>query len=140
MEVLLSRTDIATWSLKRLDLPPEWRDTTVPENITRCQEAVDRLFTLTRAEIEEWLTVNDLSPEDLPGVRTEKASRDGTYFIADDGVWEYYFQERGHPWAGVTFGDLAEARKLLINEFLPIWLSRLDLPCQTKEGKRITRM
>lgn len=140
MEVLLSRTDIATWSLERLGLPSEWRDTSVPGNTDRCQEAVDRLFTLTRAELEAWLADNDLSPEDLPGVRREKGSRDGTYFIADEGVWKYYFQERGSPWMGLTFDDLVEARTLLVNEFLPIWLSRLDLPCRTREGKRITRM
>jgi len=140
MEVLLSRTDVATWSLERLGLPLEWRDTNVPVNLERCRAAVDQVFTLTRAEFESWLTENDLSPEQLPGVLTEKDSSDGAYFIAGQGRWEYYFQERGFPGPGVTFDSLAEARTLLLNEFLPIWLSRLDLPCRTREGKVMTRL
>ena len=140
MEMLLSRTDVATWSLERLGLPLEWRDTNVPVNLERCRAAVDQVFTLTRAELESWLTENDLSPEQLPGVLTEKDSSDGAYFIAGKGRWEYYFQERGFPGPGVTFDSLAEARTLLINEFLPIWLSRLDLPCRTREGKVMTRL
>lgn len=140
MEVLLSRADVATWSLNRLGLPPEWRDTNVPGNTERCREAVDRLFTLTRSELEGWLAENLLLPEQLPGVRTAKDSKDGTYFIAEKNSWVYYYQERGAPWAGVTFDSLAEARVLLINEFLPAWLSRLDRPCRTREGRMITRL
>jgi len=140
MEVLLSRADVATWSLERLGLPPEWRDTNVPGNTERCRDAVDGLFTLTRAELESWLADHLLLPEQLPGVRTTKDSNDGTYFIARPGGWDYFYQERGAPWAGVTFDSLDEARTLLINEFLPIWLSRLDRPCRTREGKMITRL
>lgn len=140
MEVLLSRTDIASWSLARLGLPEEWRDTNLPGNTERCQDAVDRLFSLTRHELEDWLAANALSPEQLPGIRTEKGSRDGAYFIAEKDRWHYYLQERGSPYAGVTFDSLGEAHTLLINEFLPVWLSRLDLPCRTRDGKVITRL
>lgn len=140
MEVLMSRTDIATWSLARLGLPEEWRNTNLPGNTERCQDAVDHTFPLTRSELEGWLAENALSPEQLPGIRTEKGSRDGTYFIAGENAWDYYLQERGYPYAGVTFDNLTEAHRLLINEFLPIWLSHLDLPCRTREGKVMTRL
>lgn len=140
MEVLLSRVDIASWSLARLGLPEEWRNTNLPGNTKHCQDAVDRTFTLTRSELENWLAANALGPEQLPGIRTEKGSRDGTYFIAEENTWNYYFQERGYPFAGVTFDNLTEAHTLLINEFLPIWLSHLDLPCRTRDGKVMTRL
>ncbi len=141
MQVLKSDADVATWSLHHLQLPPEWRDTNEPGNTERCQEAVNRLFTITREEIEASLAAEGLQPEDLPPVRTKPDSRDGSYFIAKGGgVWEYYFQERGYPWAGVTFDDLTEARKLLINHFIPVWLSHLHLPCRTKSGKKITTL
>lgn len=141
MQVLRSSADVATWSLKRLGLPPEWRDTNAPENAERCQEAVNRLFTITREEIEASLAEEGLQPEDLPPVRTKPDSRDGSYFIAKGGgVWEFYFQERGQPWAEATFDDLAEARKLLLNHFIPVWLSHLHLPCRTQAGKMITEL
>jgi hypothetical protein len=102
---------------------------------------VNRLFTITREEIEASLAAEGLQPEDLPPVRTKPDSRDGSYFIAKGGgVWEFYFQERGYPWAGVTFDDLTEARKLLINHFIPVWLSHLHIPCRTKSGKKITTL
>ena len=138
MEVLRSRTDIASWSLAHLGLPEEWRDTNLPGNTERCQDAVDQLFTLTRSELEDWLAGNAIRPEQLPGIRTEKGSRDGAYFITENDSWQYYLQERGSPYAGVTFDSLAEAHALLINEFLPVWLSRLALPCRTGDGKVIT--
>lgn len=138
MQVLQSRDDVATWALARLGLPPEWRDTNEPGNTERCQDAVNRLFTLTRADIESSLAAQGFQPEDLPPVRTEVDSRDGSYFIAKGGgEWEFYYQERGFPWAGVTFDDLTEARKLLLNDFIPIWLSHLRVPCRTKDGRTI---
>lgn len=141
MQVLKSDSDVAAWSLHHLQLPPEWRETNEPGNTERCQEVVNRLFTITREEIEASLAAEGLQPEDLPPVRTKPDSHDGSYFIAKGGgVWEYYFQERGYPWAGVTFDDLTEARKLLINHFIPVWLSHLHLPCRTKSGKKITTL
>jgi hypothetical protein len=137
MQVLQSRADVATWALERLGLPPEWRDTNEPGNTERCQDAVDRLFTLTRADIEASLASQGLQPEDLPGFATTPGSSDGSYFIAEKGGWHYYYQERGFPWAGAHFDDLAEARKLLLNEFIPVWLSHLHIPCRTKQGKMI---
>ena len=139
MQVLRSSADVATWSLKRLGLPPEWRDTNETGNTERCQEAVNRLFTITREEIEASLSAEGLQPEDLPPIRKKPDSHDGSYFISKGGgVWEFYFQERGYPWAGVTFDDLTEARKLLLNHFIPVWLSHLHVPCRTKSGKVIT--
>jgi hypothetical protein len=140
MRVLQSKADVATWALEHLGLPPEWRDTNVPGNTERCQEAVNRVFTLTRADIEASLASQGLQPENLPHVRTEVDSRDGSYFIAKGKRWEYYYQERGYPWAGVTFDDLAEARKFLINHFIPIWLEHLRVPCRTKDGKIIREL
>lgn len=140
MEVLLSRSDIASWSLARLGLPEAWRDTHLPGNTERCQDAVDRLFSLTRSELEDWLAGNALRPEQLPGIHTEKGARDGAYFIAEKDRWHYYLQERGFPYASATFDSLREAHTLLINEFLPVWLSRLTRPCRTREGKVITRL
>lgn len=140
MRVLQSKADVATWALEHLGLPSEWRDTNVPGNTERCQEAVNRLFTLTRADIEASLAAQGLQPENLPQVRTEVDSRDGSYFIAKGRCWEFYFQERGYPWAGVTFDDLAEARKFLINHFIPIWLEHLRVPCRTKGGKIIREL
>ncbi|MDZ4401213.1 hypothetical protein [Prosthecobacter sp.] len=140
MQVLQSREDVATWSLKHLGLPPEWRDTNEPGNTERCQEAVNRLFTLTRPDIEASLAAQDLQPEDLPPIRTETGLRDGSYFIAEGKDWEYYYQERGHPWAHAVFDDLTEARKLLLNDFIPIWLEHLRVPCRTKTGKVITEL
>ncbi len=138
MKVLQSREDIATWSLAHLGLPAEWRDTNQEGNIERCQEAVNRIFTLTRADIETSLSAQGLLPEDLPPTKTKEGSSDGSYFITKGpGEWVYYFQERGFPWADATFSDLAEARKLLLNEWIPIWLDHLRVPCRTKDGKVI---
>lgn len=139
MQVLQSDADVATFALRHLGLPDEWRDTNEPGNTERCQDAVNRVFTLTRDEIETSLTAQGLEPEQLPLVRTEKDSHDGTYFIANsEGGWDYYYQERGSPWAGVTFDDLAEARKFLLNDFIPIWLEHLRVPCRTQDGRMIT--
>lgn len=141
MKVLQSREDVATWALAHLGLPQEWRDTNEEGNTERCQEAVNRVFTLTRADIEASLDAQGLQPEDLPPVCTQEGSRDGTYFIFNHpGEWEFYYQERGFPWAGTTFDDLAEARKFLINCFIPVWLNHLHVPCRTKDGKMIKEL
>ncbi len=138
MKVLLANADVATFALQHLSLPSDWRDTNEPGNTERCQDAVDRVFTLTRADIEASLAAQGIRPEQLPPVHTEANSHDGTYFITKpDGEWEYYYQERGSPWAGVTFDDLGEARKFLINEFIPIWLERLRIPCRAKDGRTL---
>lgn len=138
MQVLQSDADVATWSLARLGLPSEWRDTNEPGHEERCQDAVNRLFNLTRAEIEASLAAQGIQPENLPPVRTERDSHDGSYFIAKPGgEWEYYYQERGFPWTSAAFDDLAEARKLLLNEWIPIWLEHLRVPCRTKAGQMI---
>ena len=140
MQVLRSSADVATWSLKRLGLPSEWRDTNEPGNTERCQEAVNRLFTITREEIEASLAAEGLQPEDLPPYHTVEGSRDGWYFIARGRTWDFYWQERGFPNFRATFDDLTEARKLLINHFIPVWLCHLHLPCRTKSGKKITEV
>jgi hypothetical protein len=141
MKVLQSQEDVATWSLAHLGLPEEWRDTNEEGNTERCQEAVGRVFTLTRAEIETSLAAQGLQPEDLPQVSTKADSRDGTYFVSKRrGEWEFYFQERGIAWPDVTFDDLAEARKFLINYFIPVWLDRLHVPCRKKGGKMIKEL
>lgn len=138
MRALQSGGDVASFALAHLGLPAEWRDTNETGNDVRCQDAVDRVFTLTRADIEASFAAQGVQPEELPPVRTKVDSHDGTYFIAKSkGTWDYYYQERGAPWAGVAFGDLAEARKFLINEFLPVWLERLRVPCRTKDGRSI---
>ena len=137
MKVLQSHEDVATWSLAHLGLPPEWRDTNEEGNTERCQDAVNRVFTLTRADIEANLAAQGLQPETLPHVRTE-GSHDGSYFVSKcEGEWEFYRQERGCSWASITFDDLTEARRFLINYFIPVWLDRLHVPCRTKEGKMI---
>ena len=141
MKVLQSREDVATWALAHLGLPPEWRDTNEEGNTERCQEAVNRVFTLTRKDIEASLAAQGLQPEKLPPVSTEVGARDGSYFISKRrGEWEFYYQERGFPWAGTTFDDLAEARKFLINYFIPVWLDHLHVPCRTKDGKMIKEL
>ena len=141
MKVLQSQEDVATWSLAHLGLPEEWRDTNEKGNTERCQEAVDRVFTLTRKDIEASLAAQGLQPENLPPVSTEVGSRDGSYFISKRrGEWEFYYQERGIPWPEVTFDDLAEARNLLINYFIPVWLNHLHVPCRTKGGKMIKEL
>jgi len=138
MKVLQSHEDVATWSLAHLGLPPEWRDTNEEGNTERCQDAVNRVFTLTRADIEANLAAQGLQPETLPQVSTEVGSHDGSYFVSKrGGEWEFYYQERGCPWASTTFDDLTEARRFLINYFIPVWLDRLHVPCRTKEGKMI---
>ncbi len=139
MKVLLALADVATFALQHLGLPAEWRETNdAPENTQRCQDAVNRVFTLTREDIEASLAAQGMQPEQLPPVRTVKDSADGSYFIAKPGnAWEYYYQERGSPWAGATFGDLGEARKFLINEFIPVWLKHLRVPCRTQDGRTI---
>lgn len=138
MKVLQSREDVATFSLAHLGLPPEWRDTNEEGNTERCQDAVNRVFTLTRKDIEDSLAAQGLQPENLPPVSTEVDSHDGSYFISKRrGEWEFYYQERGSPWASATFDDLAEARKFLINYFIPVWLDHLHVPCRTKTGKTI---
>lgn len=70
MKVLQSREDVATWALAHLNLPSEWRDTNEDDNTERCQEAVNKLFTLTRADIEVSLAAQGLQPENLPPVST----------------------------------------------------------------------
>ncbi|MBN8422597.1 MAG: hypothetical protein J0L73_27035 [Verrucomicrobia bacterium] len=141
MKVLQSREDVATWALAHLGLPPEWRDTNEEGNTERSQDAVNRVFTLTRKDIEDSLAAQGLQPEKLPPVSTEVGSRDGSYFISKRrGEWEFYYQERGFPWAGTTFDDLAEARKFLINYFIPVWLDHLYVPCRTKDGKMIKEL
>ncbi len=140
MQVLQSREDVATWSLARLGLPPEWRDTNEPGNTERCEGAVSRLFTLTRADVEASLASQGLQPENLPPYHTQPGSRDGSYFIAQGKTWELYFQERESKWASAVFDDLTEARKLLLNVWLPIWLEHLRVPCRTKSGKVITEL
>ncbi len=138
MKVLQSQEDVATWSLAHLELPEEWRDTNEEGNTERCQEAVNKVFTLTRVDIEASLAAQGLQPENLPSVSTQEDSRDGAYFISKRrGEWEFYYQERGFPYVSATFDDLAEARKLLINHLIPIWLDRLYVPCRTKGGKMI---
>lgn len=140
MKVLQSDADIATWSLQHLGLPSEWRDTNEPGNTERCQDAVNQLFTLTRTDIEASLAAQGIQPEALPPIRTETDSHDGTYFIAKGKTWELYFQEREGKWASAVFDDLTEARKLLINYFIPVWLEHLRVPCRTKTGKMITEL
>jgi len=140
IQVIHSRQDIATWSLARLGLPPEWRDTNEPGNTERCHEAVDRIFTLTRTDIEAELASQGVVPEQLPHVATKLASQDGAYFIAGPGTWEYFCQERGMRWCEAIFDDLNEARKLLLNDYLPIWLSRLHVPARTSDGRYLTQL
>ena len=141
MKVLQSREDVATRSLAHLGLPPEWRDTNEDGNTERCQEAVDRVFTLTRTDIEASLAAQGLQPENLPPVSTEVGGRDGSYFISKRrGEWEFYYQERGCPWVSATFNDLAEARKFLINFFIPGWLNHLHVDCRAKDGKIIKEL
>lgn len=140
IQVLQSGVDVATWSLQHLGLPSEWRDTNESGNIERCQEAVSRLFTLTRADIEAGLAAQGIEPENLPLYQTEPGSRDGSYFIAEKGGWHFYFQERGFPWAEARFDELAEARKLLLNTWIPIWLEHLHVPCRTRDGKQIVSL
>lgn len=137
IQVLQSDADIATWSLKKLGLPDEWRDTNEPGNTERCQEAVDRLFTLTRADVEASLEAQGVPPEKAARFETEPGSRDGFYFMQKGKVWVAYYQERGYPNFSAEFDDLGEARKLLINHFIPIWLERLRVQCRTKGGKKI---
>lgn len=141
IQVIHSRQDIAAWSLARLGLPAEWRDTNEPGNTARCQQAVDRLFTLTRAELEASLAAQNLVPEQLPHVETTRGSHDGAYFIAlGRDRWDYYYQERGMIWRSVRFNDLTEARRLLLNDYLPIWLRRLHFPARTHDGQILTQM
>jgi hypothetical protein len=141
IEVIHSRQDIATWALARLGLPTEWRDTNEPGNTARCQEAVDRLFTLSRSDIEADLAARGITAEHLPHVETQPGSHDGAYFVPrSGGRWEYYYQERGMPWCSVRFDDLQEARRLILNDYLPVWLRRLHVPARTHDGRRITQM
>jgi hypothetical protein len=140
IQVLQSGVDVASWSLQHLGLPSEWRDTNQPGNIERCQEAVNQLFTLTRDDIEAALAKQGLLPENLPLYQTEPGSRDGSYFTADENGWHLYFQERGSPWAEAWFDDLTEARKLLLNTWLPVWLKHLRVPCRTKDGTQIVSL
>ena len=136
-----SRQDIAAWALARLGLPPEWRDTNEPGNTQRCQEAVDRLFSLSRSDIEADLAARGIMPEQLPHVETQPGSHDGAYFVPRAGRgWDYYYQERGMTWCSVGFDDLEEARRLILNDYLPVWLRRLHVPARTRDGRRITRM
>lgn len=137
MTVLQSGTDIATWSLKKLGLPDAWRDTNEPGNTERCQEAVDKLFTLTRADVEASLATQGVRPEIAAKFETEPGSRDGHYFIQKGRLWVAYYQERGFPNFSAEFDDLGEARKMLLNEFIPVWLQRLRVKCRTKSGKKI---
>ena len=52
-----------------------------------------------------------LQPEALPQVSTEVGSHDGSYFISKrGGEWEFYYQERGSPWAS-DLRRLTEARR-----------------------------
>ncbi len=139
-EILHSGADPATWALAQLGLPEEWRDTNLPGNTVRCQEAVDRLFTLSRAELEGEIASRGLVAEDLGQVLREPGSRDGHYFIDRRGCWETYYQEREGRWAEAVFEDLTEARKFLINLWLPVWLKRLRLPCRTRGGALITQL
>lgn len=138
-QILRSGVDVATWSLERLDLPPAWRDTNEPGNTERCEEAVDLLFTLTRAEIESELAAQGLRPEELGHVLLEPGSRDGHYFVSRGDAWEIYFQEREGRWVEAIFDDLFEARRFLLNLWLPVWLDRLQIPARTRDGKRVTR-
>lgn len=140
VQVLLSCEDVATWSLQLLGLPMEWRDTNEPGNTERCQQAVDQCFTLTRRDLEDSLAAQRRVPESLPFVRTRADSRDGWYFLPHGRDWEFFYQERGGAMAGELFDDLAEARKLLINHLIPIWLEHLWVPCRTKGGKRIEQV
>lgn len=139
-QILRSGVDVATWSLERLDLPPEWRDTNEPGNTERCQEVVDLLFTLTRAEIESELAAQSLLPEELGQVFLEPGSRDGHYFVARGDVWEIYFQEREGRWVEAIFDDLVEARRFLLNLWLPVWLDHLLVGARTRDGKWVTRL
>lgn len=137
MRVLRGQDDLATWSLKHLGLPEEWRDTNEPGNTERCQEAVDRLFTLTREDIEKSLASQGLLPEALPSFYTKRGARDGSYFIEEGGRWRFYYQERECQWPEVTFDDLTEARKVLLNTWIPEWLDRLRVPCRTADHREI---
>jgi len=136
-QILRSGVDVATWSLEKLGLPSEWRDTNLPGNTERCQEAVDLLFTLTRAEIESALTLQGLLPEELGHVLLESGSRDGHYFVRRGEAWEIYYQEREGRWSEAIFDDLVEARRFLLNLWLPVWLERLQIPARTRDGKRV---
>lgn len=140
VRILRSGIDVATWSLERLGLPPEWRDTNLPANTERCQEAVDLLFTLTRAEIESELAALGLQPEQLGHVLLESGSRDGHYFVPHGDVWEIYYQEREGRWVEAIFDDLVEARTFLLNLWLPVWLDPLLVTARTRDGKRVTRL
>lgn len=141
IEAIHSRQDLATWALARLGQPKEWRDTNQPGNTQRCQAAVDQLFTLTRADLEADLAARGLVPEKLPHVETRPGSMDAAYFIETrPGLWEFYYQEREMKWRQVHFNDLQEARKLVLNTYLPVWLRRLHVPARTRDGQRITEM
>ena len=141
MQVLQSGADVATCSLKHLGLPSAWRDTNEPGNEQRCQDAVNRVFTLTRADIAASLNAQGLQLENLPPARTKVDSHDGTYFISKHpGEWHYYYQERGARWAAVTFDDLLQARQFLLNDFIPIWLDHLRVLCRTKDGRMIATL
>lgn len=137
IDVLRSGVDVATWSLERLGLPADWRDTNVPGNTERCQSAVDRLFTVTREKVEEELAALGLQPEHLGHVYLEPGSRDGTYYVTRGKNTEVYLQERGGCWAEVVFDDPVEARRFLLNLWLPVWLQRLRVPCRLRSGKTV---
>lgn len=132
--LLHAETDVATFALQHLGLPGEWRDTSQPGNTERCQDAVDQVFTLTRADIEAHLAAEGLAPEPFAHVQTKAGSRDAWYLIEREGEWDFYWQERGFPNFLWTFDDLAEARKAVINHLIPVWLERLHVPCRTKDG------
>ena len=133
MQVLLSDADVAAFALQHLGWPAECRDCTQPGNADRCQEAVDRVFTLTCEEVVAHLESACLPPGPGGRVRILADSRDGWYLIEREGEWDFYWQERGFPNFLWTFDDPAEARKAVIN-LLPTWLKRLHLPCRTKDG------
>jgi hypothetical protein len=139
IDVLRSRADVATWALARLGHPPEWRDTNQPGNRERCREAVDGLFNLTRAELEAGLVGLGLDPDDLGHVHLEEGSRDGLYCLSRGEIREVYYQERGGRWIEAVFSDRGEARKFLLNLWLPSWLDRLCVPCRTSGGDEINR-
>lgn len=136
MKVLQSREDVGDVVVAHLGLPPEWRETNEEGNTERCQEAVNRVFTLTRKDIEDSLAAQGLQPRAAAGEH-RGGRRARSYFISKRrGEWEFYFQERGISWPSHLY-DLAEARKFLINYFIPVWLDHLHVPCRTKEGKMI---
>jgi hypothetical protein len=79
------------------------------------ERSYEEVFTVTRAEIERYITAHSIP---MDRVSTNRDSRESIHFIRTDSGWELYWYERGCVLGHKTFADESHAQHALVDLLL----------------------